>query len=1184
MKILHTTDLHLRASRGEESLRALDTIGEIAIGHMVDLIAITGDTWDGAVQNTAGAMLSVFVDRIRHLADIAPVVMIYGTPSHDTAGSLEIFEQVESRHGITILRPGGEYFFNEKTQTVFEGMGVEGSQDSLLLYGVPEPSKTWIAPMAGDKEAAENGGRKALRNLFLGLAAKRKEHAELPCLLLYHGEIAGATTATGYESQQNTNLVVTKEDIEMVGADYVACGHIHEPQEVGQGIFYAGSAFPQNWGETHQAGVNIVEIFQQTDAAGEDFITTEWWHDINVKRVDLPFPQRVKLTTTWPDGPDVFSEPANIADKLVWIEATVSQDTAATFDQDASLHRLLDLGALEGSRVTLNILPTETVRAEEIAEATNLRRKVAIWAESSGEEVAESLLKRADALEEEAERTGAAGEGAHIRIDRLVLRGAIGIWRGTGLDTIEINFSDYEHGLIALIGSNGRGKTTLIENMHPWPQMLTRDGKLQDHFRLRDSYRDLYFTDERSGVQYRALMQIDGQNKSGSVDYYLYRWDDELRLSGSWQPLPDINGRREPYVEAVERLYGSLALYLRSAFISQRPTKGNPDLSDATKGERKALFRELAGLDYLQAYAEAAREKAKALESEIATDTGRCQTLESLVDGIPDIKERIATGRAAVRDIDAVIGQCTDSLSVLEGDLKAAQKRLEAARETGRKIKEISNALASLSGEARELEMSAESYRTALDKREAARKAIDEYERLTAERDELQRQYQRHLESEKEILAEWYKEKGRRQTERDEYRAQIAENERSMNELRREEAAVETMITSLAGELKMPISETCPTCGQSWPAERKEQYLGERAEKEGRLAELQKHALKLSNDITNLEIVINSDTDAMSAITDPEKPDVPAWNDAPLRKIESDLEWIEIEAEREILQRADVAEAKLEGIEQRIAAIEADIKRLNGEMASWQQKEDPEAEKVERGARIALEGMQAKLAAERERRATYSARLEELEGQLAGLEEKRAEAEKLQAKLEANRAEVRDWQYLQRACGPDGIQALELDALAPSIAQVANRLLAAAYDSRFRIEFRTTRIGGSGSQVKQMETFEVYIHDTEAGTEQELKTLSGGESVWIKKAIYDAFGIIRAQNTGTRFTTAFFDEADGALDPEARERYFRMLEAAHAESGRRHTIVITHSREIQEMIEQRIVMDELAEAREEVVV
>jgi ABC-type lipoprotein export system ATPase subunit len=33
-----------------------------------------------------------------------------------------------------------------------------------------------------------------------------------------------------------------------------------------------------------------------------------------------------------------------------------------------------------------------------------------------------------------------------------------------------------------------------------------------------------------------------------------------------------------------------------------------------------------------------------------------------------------------------------------------------------------------------------------------------------------------------------------------------------------------------------------------------------------------------------------------------------------------------------------------------------------------------------------------------------------------------------------------------------------------------------------------------------------------------------------------------------------------------------MLEAAHQESGRRHTLVVTHSPEIQEMIPQKIEM------------
>jgi len=37
-----------------------------------------------------------------------------------------------------------------------------------------------------------------------------------------------------------------------------------------------------------------------------------------------------------------------------------------------------------------------------------------------------------------------------------------------------------------------------------------------------------------------------------------------------------------------------------------------------------------------------------------------------------------------------------------------------------------------------------------------------------------------------------------------------------------------------------------------------------------------------------------------------------------------------------------------------------------------------------------------------------------------------------------------------------------------------------------------------------------------------------------------------------------------------------MLEAAHAESKLRHTIIITHSNEVKVMIEQKIDMDELA--------
>jgi exonuclease SbcC len=132
--------------------------------------------------------------------------------------------------------------------------------------------------------------------------------------------------------------------------------------------------------------------------------------------------------------------------------------------------------------------------------------------------------------------------------------------------------------------------------------------------------------------------------------------------------------------------------------------------------------------------------------------------------------------------------------------------------------------------------------------------------------------------------------------------------------------------------------------------------------------------------------------------------------------------------------------------------------------------------------------------------------------------------------------------------------------------------LQAAYGSRFSIEIRTTKVSGSGSRTKQIEVFNIVVHDSE-GDERTLEMLSGGERVWIRKAIYDAFAIVRARSTGLEFATVFLDEADGALDSESTMMYFRMIAAAHEQSKRAHTIVITHSEIAQEIIGQSINME-----------
>lgn len=262
-------------------------------------------------------------------------------------------------------------------------------------------------------------------------------------------------------------------------------------------------------------------------------------------------------------------------------------------------------------------------------------------------------------------------------------------------------------------------------------------------------------------------------------------------------------------------------------------------------------------------------------------------------------------------------------------------------------------------------------------------------------------------------------------------------------------------------------------------------------------------------------------------------------------------------------------DARAEEIGQRRIAIEGERSILLAQI-------DETIPQKHAAAKVEHERLQRAYAEARAKAAGLEAEVRALERQLADLEAKRAEHTALTERLTAARAELADWRYLERACGRDGIQALELDAMGPSIAQTANGLLEAAYGSRFRAEIRTTRIAGKGSKVKQVEDFEIIIRDAEHGTEQPLDTLSGGETVWIRKALYAAFGIIRASTTGTRFLTVCLDEADGALDPDARRRYVAMLQAEHQAAGRSHTIVISHSEEAQQAIGQRVVMADLA--------
>jgi len=200
-----------------------------------------------------------------------------------------------------------------------------------------------------------------------------------------------------------------------------------------------------------------------------------------------------------------------------------------------------------------------------------------------------------------------------------------------------------------------------------------------------------------------------------------------------------------------------------------------------------------------------------------------------------------------------------------------------------------------------------------------------------------------------------------------------------------------------------------------------------------------------------------------------------------------------------------------------------------------------------------------------------------LERELAVVEKEVEEAGKLEmvrSDLEKERGsldrEISEWKFLQRACGKDGIQALELDAAGPGISEIATQILQ-KFGKDWHLQLITQQEKADRSGKK--EVFDIVI--TSADGVKKYDDLSGGEKVWVEEALRKAVAIFLYQRSGSasRFQTLFQDEVDGALDPERAQAFLETTREAHRLTGAHHTLLVSQRPDFHEQIDQRIVLN-----------
>ncbi len=248
MKFLHTADLHIgkrlfEQSMLEEQRHILDEIYSVAVREEVDALVIAGDVYDRQIPSAeAVTLLDDFLTGLSRRG--LPVLMVSG--NHDSPERVSFAGKILAQQGLYIA---GNY--EEPPQTVV--MEDEyGPVEFVLLPFVK-------AAAAGAESAAE-----AVEQILAKTPLPADENRRR--VLVTHFFVTGAGGRAPELSDSEDAGTVGGLDAVPAGLfkmfDYVALGHIHKPQHMGDGqVYYSGSPLKYSFSEWEtEKSVNLVEL------------------------------------------------------------------------------------------------------------------------------------------------------------------------------------------------------------------------------------------------------------------------------------------------------------------------------------------------------------------------------------------------------------------------------------------------------------------------------------------------------------------------------------------------------------------------------------------------------------------------------------------------------------------------------------------------------------------------------------------------------------------------------------------------------------------------------------------------------------------------------------------------------------------------------------------------------------
>lgn len=338
MKIIHTADWHVGHElygydREEEFDCFFSQLSDLMREEQPDALLVSGDVFDSYMpSNAAAKQLNTALLSLHEASPETEIILTAG--NHDSGLRLEAAAPPWLSHRIHLIGTIDPTL--ERNRIEIEGKGV--------VMAIPFCYPANFPHREGDRVEDR-------QKCFFQSVSEQLSRESLPTVLMAHLYLSGVQLNG---TRQPRDIVGGSEAMQLsdigTGYDYLALGHIHRRQRVGDRAYYSGSPLPISFDEPAEHGVLVVELDKG-----------------KAPRVDFRALATARPLLTMPEKAVTYSEAIDLlrtmdADEEAYIRLHVLGDAPLPFDYLEQATK-----ALEGKSArycTVKVEYPESVAAE----------------------------------------------------------------------------------------------------------------------------------------------------------------------------------------------------------------------------------------------------------------------------------------------------------------------------------------------------------------------------------------------------------------------------------------------------------------------------------------------------------------------------------------------------------------------------------------------------------------------------------------------------------------------------------------------------------------------------------------------------------------------------------------------------------------------------------------------------